>query len=108
MNYTGNTYPFRQDSNFRYFAGYNLPGLVLTIDTGTGVSKLYGNDLTLDDIVWMGEQTAVADLARDCGMEYGGDLSKVGAAVGHYDNVYYLPPYREERRQLLRELGRAR
>ncbi len=59
MNYTGNTYPFRQDSNFRYFAGYNRPGLVLTIDAGTGVSKLYGNDLTLDEIVWMGEQTAL-------------------------------------------------
>ncbi|MEM6770651.1 MAG: aminopeptidase P N-terminal domain-containing protein, partial [Bacteroidota bacterium] len=25
MNYTDNVYPFRQDSNFRYFAGHNLP-----------------------------------------------------------------------------------
>jgi len=54
MNYTDNTYPFRQDSNFRYFAGHNLPDLALTIDGETGESRLWGNDISLDHIVWMG------------------------------------------------------
>ncbi|MGB3800836.1 MAG: aminopeptidase P family protein [Lewinella sp.] len=103
MNYRGNTYPFRQDSNFRYFAGHNCPNLVLTIDAATGEGTLYGDDFTLDDIVWMGEQPAVADLAKDCSMTYGGTLDKLSNDLAKADKVHYLPPYRESRRRQLRD-----
>ncbi|MTB50655.1 aminopeptidase P family protein [Lewinella sp. W8] len=104
MNYADNIYPFRQDSNFRYFAGHNLPGLALTIDTATGDSLLWGNDISIDHIVWMGEQPSVAELAERIGAKRGGtrrelsDLLKLRA-----DAVLHLPPYREERRTFLRE-----
>ncbi|PPK87481.1 Xaa-Pro aminopeptidase [Neolewinella xylanilytica] len=103
LNYRGNTYPFRQDSHFRYFAGYNLPDLVLTIDVASGEGRLYGNDFTLDDVVWMGEQPDVADLAKDGGLSYGGTLDRLAAALSQSGEVHYLPPYREERRQQLRD-----
>ena len=102
MNYTGNTYPFRQDSNFRYFAGIAQPDLVLTIDAASGESKLYGDDFTLDDVVWMGEQRPVAELARDGGMDYGGPLDQLTDVLGDRQDIHYLPPYRESRRQQLR------
>ncbi len=102
MNCHDNVYPFRQDSSFRYFAGHDLPDLVLTVDGETGESRLYGNDYTLDMVVWMGEQPAVRDLATRCGAEYGGSLPQL---VDHLRGreVHYLPPYRAERREQLRE-----
>ncbi|NJB87384.1 Xaa-Pro aminopeptidase [Lewinella marina] len=109
MNYRGNTYPYRQDSSFRYFAGHNRPGLVLTIDAGSGESRLYGDDPTLDDIVWMGEQPLVKDLAQRVGAEYGGTLDQLRGQLAKAGTVHFLPPYREERRRQLREwLGEDR
>ncbi len=107
MNYAGNTYPFKQDSNFRYFAGHNRPDLVLTIDAASDDSHLYGDDPTLDDIVWMGEQPLVKELAERIGAGYGGSLDQLATSLRKAPTVHVLPPYREERRRQLREwLGR--
>lgn len=62
MNYPGNTYRFRQDSNFLYFFGLDLPGLVGVIDIEEGKDCLYGNDVELDDIIWMGPQPTINEL----------------------------------------------
>ncbi|WP_232826480.1 aminopeptidase P family protein [Lewinella sp. IMCC34183] len=102
MNYTGNTYPFKQDSNFRYFAGHNRPDLVLTVDAKSGESYLYGDDPTLDDIVWMGEQPLVKELAERIGARHGGRLDQLEPALSRATTVHFLPPYREERRRQLR------
>ncbi|MEM9930009.1 MAG: aminopeptidase P family protein, partial [Bacteroidota bacterium] len=109
MNYTDNTYPFRQDSNFRYFAGHNLPDLALTIDGGTGKSQLWGDDISLDHVVWMGEQPSVADLAARIGAERGGTQAELSALLKkHASEVHFLPPYRAERKVYLAEhLGEA-
>ncbi len=101
MNYRGNTYPFKQDSNFRYFAGHNQPDLVLTIDAATGESRLYGDDLNLDDIVWMGEHPGTRELAAQIGAEAGGNLETLTQHLKQAKNVHYLPPYRQERLQHL-------
>ena len=102
MNYRGNVYPFRQDSSFRYFAAHNRPDLVLTVDAADGRSRLYGDDPSLDDIVWMGEQPSLADLAAEIGAGVGGALADLPAALAGRA-VHYLPPYREERRRRLRD-----
>ncbi len=109
MNYTDNVYPFRQDSNFRYFAGHNIPDLALTIDAGTGRSLLWGDDISLDHIVWMGEQPSVADLAARIGAERGGSQAALSDLLKqHAAEVHYLPPYRSERKVYLAEhLGGA-
>ena len=104
MNYLHNTYPFRQDSTFRYLAGHNLPDLVLTVEAGGGESKLYGEDFTMDMIVWMGEQPRVRELAETCGAAYGGTLEQLRQDVCAFENIHYLPPYRASRREWLSEL----
>ena len=102
MNYRGNAYPFRQDSTFRYFAGLNRPDLLLTIDAETGESLLYGDEATLDNTIWMGEQPSLAELARQVGLTVGGSRNEAFEAVEMAEVVHYLPLYREERRRVLR------
>ncbi|MCP9234463.1 aminopeptidase P family protein [Lewinella sp. JB7] len=102
MNYRGNTYPFKQDSNFRYFAGHNQPDLVLTIDAATGESRLHGDDLTLDDVVWMGEHPSTAELAERIGA-CSGTLEELSRLLKSAKNVHYLPPYRAERHRHIEE-----
>ena len=98
MNYTDNTYPFRQDSNFRYFAGHNIPDLALTIDGATGESRLWGNDISLDHVVWMGDQPSIKELAERCGAERGGTTAELSDLLKkHAKDVRFLPPYRAER-----------
>ena len=104
MNYAGNDYPFKQDSNFRYFAGHNQPDLALTVDAASGESKLWGDDISLDHIIWMGEQPSIAELAQACGATYGGTRSELTTLLEkHRAEVRYLPPYRAPRKQYLHE-----
>lgn len=109
MNCAHNTYPFRQDSSFRYFAGHDLPDLALTIDAATGESKLWGDDISLDHIIWMGEQPNVQDLATQIGAERGGTSTELADLLKkHRDEVHFLPPYRADRKSFLKEhLGEA-
>lgn len=104
MNYTDNTYPFRQDSNFRYFAGHNIPDLALTIDGATGKSLLWGDDISLDHVVWMGEQPSVAELAKNIGAERGGTSVELSTLLKkHAKSVRFLPPYRADRKAFLKD-----
>jgi Xaa-Pro aminopeptidase len=109
MNCTDNTYPFRQDSNFRYFAGHNIPDLALTIDGATGESRLWGDDINLDHVVWMGEQPSVAELAKNIGAKRGGTQAELSTLLKkHSGDVRFLPPYRAERETFIKEhLGAA-
>ena len=60
-NYPDNTYHFRQDSSFLYFFGINHPGFAGVIDVESGEDTLFGNDFTMDDIIWMGPQPSVME-----------------------------------------------
>ena len=51
-NYPNNAYYFRQDSSFRYYFGLNTPSLAGLIDADTGEEALYGDDFTVEDIIW--------------------------------------------------------
>ena len=61
MNYAANTYHFRQDSTFLYFFAVDLPGLAAVIDIDQNTETLFGDDLTVADIVWTGPQPTIAD-----------------------------------------------
>ena len=52
INFKDNWYHFRQDSSFLYFFGLNLPGLAAVIDIDNNRTTVYGNDLSIDAIVW--------------------------------------------------------
>ena len=50
-NYPNNTYHFRQDGTFLYYFGLNLPQFFGVIDAATGEATLFGDDVTVDDIM---------------------------------------------------------
>lgn len=100
MNYADNTYPFRQDSSFLYYFGLDRPGLAAVIDAETMEATMFGDELTIDDIVWMGNQPTLTETSRLAGVDRTaptGDLPGILArarAAGR--TVHFLPPYRPE------------
>jgi Xaa-Pro aminopeptidase len=98
MNYGANTYHFRQDSSFLYFFGINKPGFYGICDVENDRDILYGDDFTIDDIIWMGEQPAVSDLAASVGVEHSAPVSELSTllqeAIESGRKIHLLPPYR--------------
>ena len=100
MNYTDNTYRFRQDSTFLYYFGLSRSGLIALLDTCNGRVSIYGNDYTVEDFVWMGKQPTIHELAVLCGVEYTGSLTdlynRISQANKHKEAIHFLPQYRSE------------
>jgi Xaa-Pro aminopeptidase len=100
MNYPANTYDFRQDSTFLYFFGLDTPGLAAVIDLDEGKECLFGNDINLEDIIWMGDLPKLAERAAAVGVKNTAPRKafeeSVAKAVGAGRKVHYLPPYRSE------------
>ncbi len=105
VNYPGNAYRFRQDSNFLYYFGLALPGLAGLIDTATGEATLFGDDFSVEDIIWMGPQPRVAELAARVGVSKTAPLAdlapSVANAVAGGRRIHILPPYRAETKIML-------
>ena len=85
-----------------------MAGLAGVIDFDEGRDYIYGNDVELDDIIWMGPQPAMTENAAKVGVEYVrpfGDLGKVlKAAVDKGRVIHFLPHYRGENKILFQEL----
>lgn len=100
MNYPENTYRFRQDSSFLYFFGLDEPNLCCVIDADEGTSMVFGEELTLDDVIWSGPRPSLRERSARVGVEEVQALSRLGQhlaeAVGQGRDVHYLPPYRAE------------
>lgn len=108
MNYPANTYHFRQDSDFLYYFGLDLPGFAGLMDFNSGKDWIFGNDVDLDDIIWMGPQPTVKELAEKCGVTNTAPFSKleevIRTAMAKKIRVHFLPPYRGENKMLLGSL----
>lgn len=106
-NYHDNTYSFRQDSNFLYCCGINKSGLFLGIDCESGKTILYGEDITIDHIVWMGDQPKLRELADLAGIEDIASLADLESRLSYLsrknESLHYLPPYRALNRERLKE-----
>jgi Xaa-Pro aminopeptidase len=100
MNYAANTYHFRQDSTFLYFFAVDLPGLAAVIDIDENTETLYGDDLTVDDIVWTGPQPTIADNCKPAGIKANAPMAKLesylAGAIAQGRRIHYLKPYRTE------------
>jgi len=98
MNYADNTYHYRQDSTFLYYFGINKPGLIGWIDIDRDEEYIFGDDPTIDSIVWTGSQPSVSELAQQTGVDRSGLLSDFLGVITQTDRerVRYLPPYRSE------------
>jgi len=101
MNYPANYYQFRQDSDFLYFFGHDHDGHSGIIDADEGEDILVGDDLTMDSIIWMGNQPLMKDKAAECGTEHILSRSKLAEyiqnAISKGRQVHILPPYRGDR-----------
>ncbi|SEI37048.1 Xaa-Pro aminopeptidase [Dyadobacter koreensis] len=100
MNYKDNTYHFRQDSSFLYFFGLDKPNLAAVINIDEDLEILLGNEPTIDDIVWMGTQPSVTEIAAQTGIFKVTGLRELGVlvkkSVASRQEIHYLPPYRSE------------
>ena len=113
MNYADNPYPFRQDSTFLYFFGLNVPGLTGVLDCDCGDDWIFGNDLTVEDFVWMGPQPSLAEQSLAAGVKKTGTRADLDAALGQAQaqerTIHFLPPYRPENKlKLMDWLGLTR
>ena len=107
-NYPDNTFRYRQDSSFLYFFGHDHAGLAGVIDIDSGEETLFGDDVTMDDIIWMGPQPSMRDLATRVGVAEAKPFSElkttVDAALSKKRTVHFLPPYRYDNMMLLEHL----
>lgn len=107
-NYADNTYEFRQDSTFLYYFGLDKPDLAGVIDTATGEEIIFGDDVDIDDIVWMGPQPFMTDEAAKVGVKRSEPLAKlegyVKSVLARGGKVHYIPQYRDRNRIILSSL----
>lgn len=100
FNYPANTYSFRQDSSFLYFFGLDHPDLAGVIDLDNGTDHIFGNDVDIDDIIWMGKQPLIKDQAQKVGIENTAPLKELTSLIKNAlekgREIHYLPPYRGE------------
>lgn len=99
-NYPANTYRFRQDSTFLYYFGQKRDGLVGVIDVDNNNEYLIGNDIDIDDIIWMGYTPSVADLAEQIGVSNSAPMAElkklVDSAKAKGQEILFLPQYRQD------------
>lgn len=100
MNYPGNPYHFRQDSSYLYFFGLDFPSLAGVIDIDGNRDIIFGNDVDIEDIIWMGFQPSMKERAEEVGVSETFPLDKlmetIKQAAQQGKKIHYLPPYRPE------------
>ena len=100
MNYEDNTYRFRQDSSFLYFFGLSYAGLAAVINIDEDEEIVFGDELTIDHIVWMGSQPTLKEKATSAGITETRPSTHlqtyIEQATAKGQAIHYLPPYRAE------------
>ena len=108
MNYADNTYYFRQDSTFLYFFGLDFQKLAGVIDTESGEEIVFGDDVSIEDIIWMGPQIALKEKVEKVGISKTEPFKKlqqiIEKAISSGRKIHFTPPYRAENKILLNEL----
>jgi Xaa-Pro aminopeptidase len=107
-NYPANTYHFRQDSNFLYFFGLDHPNLAGVIDLDEDTEIIFGNDVDIDDIIWMGPQPSMAERSSKVGVRSTAPLKGlfdyIQGAVAKGRTIHFTAPYRGETYIMLESL----
>ncbi len=108
MNYADNTFYFRQDSSFLYFFGLDFQGLAAVIDIESGEETIFGDDVSIEDIIWMGPQIPLKAKAEQVGISKTQSFKNlqdtISKAISSGRKIHFLPPYRAENKILLNEL----
>ncbi|GAA0557624.1 aminopeptidase P family protein [Chitinophaga japonensis] len=105
MNYKDNLYHFRQDSSFLYFIGIDRPSLAAVIDIDKDREIVFGNELTMDDIIWTGPRETIREQAAKSGIHTVQPLSDLDTLLQQAraagQTIHFLPPYRADNAQKL-------
>lgn len=108
FNYPDNNYLFRQDSTFLYLFGLDYEGLAAVIDIEAGKSIVFGDELTIDDIIWTGVQPTLAEKAAAVGVTETRPLAQpadyLQQAMQKKQPIHFIPPYRGHTILWLQEL----
>ncbi len=100
MNYHDNEYDFRQDSTFLYYFGLSHDGLNAVIDVDNDRDIIFGDELTIDSIVWTGNLPTLHELAAKAGVS---DVRPAAELKSYLDKaratatpIHHIPYYRAE------------
>ena len=108
MNYADNIYHFRQDSTFLYYFASDYAGLAAIIDIDEDKEIIFGDELTIDDIVWTGVQPTIKEKCERVGISDTMPMSQLAVylkkAQAKGQTIHFLPPYRGEHQVWLQEL----
>ena len=100
LNYEDNTFRYRQDSTFLYYFGLSCAGLSAIIDIDEDKEIIFGDELSIDAIVWMGSQPTLHEKCERVGvknlMPSADIVSYLHQCVQKGKAIHYLPPYRPE------------
>ncbi len=100
MSYPDNTFPFRQDSSFLYYFGLDIPDVSAIIDVDNDKEIIFGNDRSVDDVIWMGPEKPMTEKAAMVGVsntEPTANLDKFFVkAIKSGKRVHYLPQHQAE------------
>lgn len=101
MNYADNQYRFRQDSTFLYFFDFHVnAGVAAVIDIDNDRETVFGDEATIDDIVWSGKLQSIHDTAAEVGVEETLPCPKLREvlreALAKGRKIHFLPTYRSE------------
>lgn len=107
LHYEDNTFRYRQDSTFLYYFGLSFAGLSAIIDIDEDKEIIFGDELTIDHIVWMGTQPTLKEKSGRVGitevMPSAEIMNYLHKAVRKGQTVHYLPPYKAEHKLKLME-----
>ena len=99
-NYPANTYTFRQDSNFSYFFGLAHPDFTGVVDLENDIDYIFGNELDIEDIIWMGPQPGIREQAAQVGVINTASLAELSIFMSNIirmgRQVHFVMPYRAE------------
>lgn len=97
MNYAHNTLPYAQDGCFAYYFGIPEPDLVGVVDCDSGESFLFGDDPTLDALIWLGSSTPMREWAERSAVDFARPRAGLQTwLAGHRRgrDIHFTPPYR--------------
>ena len=87
MNYRDNGYAFRQDSTMLYYFGSDYADMCALIDIDADGEIIFADELTIDDIVWMGDMPTKREMSALVGVEPAGNLNPMSAPRSRRGNA---------------------
>ena len=108
MSYPANIFKFRQDSSFLYFFGLEYPNFAGVIDIDENKDYIFGNDVDIEDIIWMGPQVSLVEKAQKVGITNTAPFNNIASllldAIKQGRKIHFVPQYRADNLMLLEKL----